>query len=151
MIWNETRYTWESNQLVAIWSFASDWKPEPNASNFSDGIGGLSGWEPVFHPVDANNFIYVPGAAGTVWKVNKDTGMPASQINPLNGVSGISAANTFVSGRSIIAADVNRMCPADADSPRPASARTSSPSAPRPMPRSLSTRTASPLPSSTTL
>jgi hypothetical protein len=107
MIWNETRYTWESNQLVAIWSFASDWKPEPNASNFSDGIGGLSGWEPVFHPVDANNFIYVPGAAGTVWKVNKDTGMPASQINPLNGVSGISAANTFVSGPLTADADGN--------------------------------------------
>lgn len=105
MIWNETRYTWENGQLVLIWSFASDWKPEPNASNFNLGFGGLVGWEPVFHPVDANNFIYVPGAAGTVWKVNKDTGMPASQVNPFNGVGGISAANTFVS--SPLTADAN--------------------------------------------
>jgi hypothetical protein len=36
--------------------FASDWKPEVNGS-------GPGGWEPVFHPVDANTFIYVPWAS----------------------------------------------------------------------------------------
>jgi hypothetical protein len=105
MVWNETRFTWENSQLVQIWSFASDWKPEPNATNFQQGFVGLDGWEPVFHPLDANNFIYVPGAAGTVWKVGKNTGMSVSQINPFSGVSGVTATNTFVS--SPLTADAN--------------------------------------------
>src|SRR3984957_2884470 len=60
MVWNEVRFSWVAGQLAQAWSFASDWVPEPNAT--SPGFGGLQGWEPVFHPVDANNFIYVPGA-----------------------------------------------------------------------------------------
>jgi hypothetical protein len=96
MVWNETRYTWENGQLTQIWQFASDWKPEPNASNLNGGISGLVGWEPVFHPLDANNFIYVPGAAGTLWKVDKNKGTSASQINPFSAVSSVSASNTFV-------------------------------------------------------
>ncbi len=97
MIWNERRYSWVSGQLAPIWTFQSDWVPEPNAANFNSGIGGLQGWEPVFHPIEANNFIYVPGAAGTVWKVDKTAGT-GSHIDPFNGVSGVTAANTFVSG-----------------------------------------------------
>ncbi len=90
LIWNETRFTWENGQLVSIWSFPSDWKPEPNGR-------GLSAEEPVFHPIEANNFIYVPGAGGTVWKVNKTDGTSASHINPFNGIQ-IVLNNTFVSG-----------------------------------------------------
>jgi len=90
MIWNEVRFSWINNQLTQIWSFASDWKPEPNGN-------GLRGWEPVFHPVDANNFIYAPGAGGTIWKVNKTTGASASHINPFSGTN-IVAANTYVAG-----------------------------------------------------
>ncbi len=97
MIWNETRYTWKNNKLVQTWSYASDWKPEPNAANYPQGFGGLVGWEPVFHPLDANNFIYVPGAAGTVWKVDKNKGTSSSAINPLTGVNGVTPLNTFVS------------------------------------------------------
>jgi hypothetical protein len=89
MIWNEARFAWENGQLVQIWMFASDWKPEVNGSS-------LSGWEPVFHPVDANNFIYVPGAGGTVWKVNKADGTSASHINPFGG--NVTPANTYTSG-----------------------------------------------------
>ena len=66
MIWNERRYTWINGQLATIWTFQSDWVPEPNAANFNAGSGGLQGWEPEPHPIEANNFIYVPGAAGTV-------------------------------------------------------------------------------------
>jgi hypothetical protein len=90
MIWNEARFTWESGTLTKIWTFISDWKPETNGN-------ALFGWEPVFHGVDANNFIYVPGAGGTIWKVNKTDGTAASHINPLSG-AGISAQNTFVAG-----------------------------------------------------
>jgi hypothetical protein len=89
-VWWEARYTWENGSLVQIWNFASDWKPEPNGVN-------LEGWEPVFHPVDANGFIYVPGASGTIWKVNETTGASASHINPFSGTN-IIAADTYVSG-----------------------------------------------------
>jgi len=91
LTWNVTRYTWESGQPVLIWTFASDWKPEPNVTN------GLSGWEPVFHPVLANGAIYVPGAGGTVWKVSKDTGKAVGQVDPLAGVS-VNRAQTYVAG-----------------------------------------------------
>ena len=42
-IWNVTKYRWQGTELVAAWTFESDWKPEPN-------VGGLRGWEPVFLP-----------------------------------------------------------------------------------------------------
>jgi hypothetical protein len=88
--WNEVRFTWMNGNLEPVWAFASDWKPEPNGS-------GLRGWEPVFHPVDANGFIYVPGAGGTVWKVNQANGVATSQINPFAGTN-VVAANTYVAG-----------------------------------------------------
>ncbi|MBZ5694136.1 MAG: hypothetical protein LAN36_02115 [Acidobacteriia bacterium] len=89
--WNEARLTWMNGQIIQVWSFPSDWKPEPNGS-------GLIGWEPVFHAVDANGFIYVPGAGGTVWKVNKANGVAAAAaINPFAGMS-VNAANTYVAG-----------------------------------------------------
>ena len=91
MDWCEVRFTWINGQLTQIWSFDSDWKPEPSG-------GGLFGWEPVFHPVEANNFIYVPGAGGTLWKVDKNTGKSVSHVDPLSGVGGVIAANTYVSG-----------------------------------------------------
>jgi hypothetical protein len=105
MVWCEVRFSWVSGQLVEAWDFDSDWVPEPNATNFTTGSAGLDGWEPVFHPVDANNFIYVPGAAGTVWKVNKTTGVSASHINPFTGNATATTANTFVSGP--LTADTN--------------------------------------------
>jgi hypothetical protein len=94
-IWNEARYVWINNVLTSAWIFASDWKPPTNGA-------ALGGWEPVFHPVDANNFIYVPGAGGTVWKVNKNTGASSAHINPFAAL-GVDAANTFVT--SPISAD----------------------------------------------
>ena len=105
MIWNERRFSWVNGQLVQAWTFATDWVPEPNATNFGVGFSGLEGWEPVFHPADTTNFIYVPGAAGQVFKVNKSTGAAVSHINPFNGVVGVNAGNTFVS--SPLTADAN--------------------------------------------
>ena len=77
LIWNVTRYTWESGQPVLIWTFQSDWKPEPNYTY------GLYGWEPVFHPLLANSYIYIPGAGGTVWKVDKNTGKVTLADQPI--------------------------------------------------------------------
>jgi len=96
MIWNEARFSWEGNQLVKIWTFQSDWKPAPNGATQSS--GGLSGWEPVFHAVDANNFIYVPGANGAVWKVEKIGGTSASHIMPTFSGLNAGTATAFVSG-----------------------------------------------------
>ncbi|MGO9517506.1 MAG: hypothetical protein ACLPND_10715, partial [Candidatus Korobacteraceae bacterium] len=95
--WNVVRYNWQQNTPVVVWTFPTDWKPEPNASNYLLGQVGLQGWEPVFHPVLANGSLYVPGAGGTLWKVNTLTGKALSHINPFSGAS-INPANTFVSG-----------------------------------------------------
>jgi len=91
MIWNESRFTWENGQLIHVWDFPSDWKPEPNR-------GGLGGWEPVFHPADTPGVLYVPGAGGTVWKVDKAAGTSVSNINPFAGMPSVIGANTYVSG-----------------------------------------------------
>ena len=98
LTWNVTRYTWESGTPTLIWKFASDWKPEPNAT------GGLGGWEPVFHPVLANGFLYVPGAAGTLYKVDKNSGMSTKKIDPFPTMT-IDRAHTYVSGP--LTADAN--------------------------------------------
>lgn len=90
MIWNVRRFHWQNGMPVEIWQFASDWKPEPNGA-------GLGGWEPVFHPLLANSAVYLPGAAGTVWKVNKTTGESLAHIDPFAGLA-VVPQNTFVSG-----------------------------------------------------
>src|ERR1700738_5089652 len=46
-------------------------KPAPDSGA---GGSGLSGWEPVFHPALAGDFLYVPGRGGSVFRVSKDTG-----------------------------------------------------------------------------
>jgi len=101
MGWCEARFTWVGSTLTQQWSFESDWKPEPNGEyNGVPGYSslGLAAWEPVFHPALANNFLYVPGAGGTVWKVDKNTGASVAHINPLSGVAGVVPANTYVAG-----------------------------------------------------
>jgi hypothetical protein len=102
--WNVVRWDWQQGTPVQAWTFATDWKPEPNDTDFLLGFAGLVGWEPVFHPALANGSLYVPGAGGTVWKVNKTTGQAESHINPFAG-SPIEAASTFVS--SPLTADDN--------------------------------------------
>jgi hypothetical protein len=97
MQWNVVRYDWQQNVPVAIWTFSSDWKPEPNATNYALGYVGLQGWEPVFHPALANGSLYVPGAGGTLRRVNKTTGQMQSHINPFSGTL-VDPASTFVAG-----------------------------------------------------
>ncbi len=84
-VWGEKRYTFERGRLVEQWSFESDWKPEPSAD-------GLGGWEPVFHAAVVGNFVYVPGSAGGVIKLNRADGSVAARINPF------SSSNAFVAG-----------------------------------------------------
>src|ERR1700726_5074319 len=77
-IWNEERLTWNGSALNQVWAFQSDWKPAPYGT-----LSGLGpGWEPVFHAALSGSFIYVPGAGGTVYKLNKSNGSVAAHINP---------------------------------------------------------------------
>lgn len=75
-VWNEKRLHWAGGRLTTMWTFASDWKPEPDAS------GELGDWEPVFHAAVSDQHIYVPGLGGTVWKLNKGAGQVEAHINP---------------------------------------------------------------------
>lgn len=86
-IWGEARYSWVHGRLVHKWKYQSDWKPEPSAD-------GLGGWEPVFHAALAGSFVYVPGASGTIIKLNRADGSVVSRIDPF----GTGAANLFVAG-----------------------------------------------------
>src|SRR5579872_4528702 len=95
--WNVARYDWHLAKAVRTWVYATDWVPEPNATNVLKGYVGLTGWEPVFHPALANGYLYVPGAGGTVWKVDVNTGQAQAPINPFAG-TGINPAATFVAG-----------------------------------------------------
>jgi hypothetical protein len=75
--WNEKRLHWEHGSLVEKWTFQSDWKPVP----FGNAITGPF-WEPVFHPVLANGAVYIPGAGGSVFKVDKTTGAQLARFTP---------------------------------------------------------------------
>lgn len=84
-IWNEAELQWQNGQLVQVWSFASDWKPVPN-SGTSPTTHSLGGWEQLFQPVLSGTYIYIPGAGGTVYKLNQSDGSVVSQINPFGAL-----------------------------------------------------------------
>jgi hypothetical protein len=75
--WGETKYSWSGGTLVPQWQFTTDYKAPGSLNDF---------WEAVFHPALANGVLYVPGAFGTIWKVNKSTGI-GTRINPFNNLS----------------------------------------------------------------
>ncbi len=84
-IWNQARLHWEGGNLVEKWRFQSDWK----AVRIE-----LAQWEPVYHAVLANGFVYDPGFGGTVFKLDQGDGTVVSRINPFGTID----ANTFVAG-----------------------------------------------------
>lgn len=71
--WGENGFQWQNGQLVQTWSFTSDWKAPGSQADF---------WEPVFHGVLANGSIYVPGAGGTLFRLDEATGVELHRINP---------------------------------------------------------------------
>lgn len=104
MIWNVVRYNWTKQGAKPVWIYKSDWVPVPNSTNIDQGFVGLAGWEPVFHPALANGYLYVPGAAGAIWKVDTSTGKNVSYITPFYGTK-VNLKNTFVT--SPLTADAN--------------------------------------------
>jgi hypothetical protein len=87
-VWSVEKLQWHGSALTSMWTFSSDWKPEP------DERGGLLGWEPVFHPVLAGGSLYVPGSAGTVFQLNRTSGQVVARINPFSSFD----PKTYVAG-----------------------------------------------------
>jgi hypothetical protein len=71
--WHQNRFSWQNGQLVPVWTFDSDWTAPGSQKDF---------WEPVYHAVLANGFVYDPGAGGTIFKLDKADGRAVSRINP---------------------------------------------------------------------
>jgi outer membrane protein assembly factor BamB len=84
--WSVHRLHWENGQLADKWTALSDWKPVPAATTDS--------WEPVFHALLANGFLYMPGASGTLLQVDRQSGAIVARIYPFPTVD----ASTFVTG-----------------------------------------------------
>ena len=76
MQWNVTRLSWSNGKLVQKWSTPSHWRPAPDNG---------SSWEPVFHPVLVGQYIYTPSNAGTLLKIDRETGEPVARLNPFDG------------------------------------------------------------------
>jgi hypothetical protein len=87
-VWNEKRLHWQAGKLVEKWSFASDWKPAPDAG------GELGGWQPVFHAALTEDAVWIPGAGGTVFELSRGSGRMIARFNPFGAID----PNTFVSG-----------------------------------------------------
>jgi hypothetical protein len=92
-IWNEVGLQWQNGQLVPIWKFASDWVPPPNSGS-SPAKATLQGWEPLFQPLLYGSYVYVPGAGGSLYKLNQKNGAVVSHIDPFGAVD----ASKFVAG-----------------------------------------------------
>lgn len=71
--WHQNKYTWQGSKFVKVWTFNTDWFAPGSSNDF---------WEPVYHAVLANGFLYDPGEGGTIWKIDKSTGIPVKRINP---------------------------------------------------------------------
>lgn len=92
-VWGVKKLVWGQTGLAEVWRFSSDWKPLPTGS-----------WEPVFHPVLAGDFLYVPGSSGTVFKLSRETGEVLSIARPFpsdsslfiaGGLAADSAGNVY--------------------------------------------------------
>jgi len=71
--WHQNKYTWQQGKFVKIWTFDTDWFAAGSSNDF---------WEPVYHAVLANGFLYDPGKGGTIFKINKADGSVVKRINP---------------------------------------------------------------------
>lgn len=83
--WGWSRLHWNGDQLEDVWNTRSDWKPVPS--------GGVLAWEPVHQATLAGAFLYVPGAAGSVIKLDVNDGSVAARISPFG-----TDASVFVTG-----------------------------------------------------
>jgi hypothetical protein len=87
--WSVRKFEWVGDQLVTRWTAESDWDPVPP---------GSARFEPVFHSALTTNFVYMPGAGGTVLEVNRQTGALARRL----GTFGALDPNTYVTSPVVI-------------------------------------------------
>ncbi|HXX31823.1 MAG TPA: hypothetical protein VEJ89_14065 [Myxococcaceae bacterium] len=73
-VWGEVHHRWQGGALVEVNRFDSDWVPVP-----PDLAGG---WEPLFHAALDGNVLWVPGAGGTVFRVDAQSLVSLGRINP---------------------------------------------------------------------
>jgi outer membrane protein assembly factor BamB len=83
MTWSMHAFRWHRDRLVPMWTFTSDWKPTQLGS------------EAMFQSAMSGDFLYVPGAGGTVFQLSKRTGQVVRRINPFGHTID---PNTFVGG-----------------------------------------------------
>jgi hypothetical protein len=72
-VWNEQRLRLTQGRLVEQWNFESDWKPEPRT---------MALWEPVFHAALVGDSVFIPGAGGSVFKVDAESGRVLTRFKP---------------------------------------------------------------------
>ena len=72
-VWNERRLRFAHGRAVAKWNFESDWKPVPWPA---------ADWEPVFHAALSDDALFVPGAGGTVFELDAESGRVRRRFNP---------------------------------------------------------------------
>ena len=91
-IWTVQHFAWESGALTPKQKFGSSWKPPPWQV--------VAGWEPVFQPAVHEQVVWVPGASGTVLKLDRQL-VVQQAINPFTD----SNVNRFVTGPLVVDAD----------------------------------------------
>lgn len=69
MTWSILAMRWQHGELVPRWTYTSDWKPVPTAS------------ETLFQPAMGRDALYVPGAGGSVIQLDKDSGRVVRRID----------------------------------------------------------------------
>ncbi|HEV7486691.1 MAG TPA: hypothetical protein VGQ65_13520 [Thermoanaerobaculia bacterium] len=84
--WSIHGLRWQNGALVDRWTAPSDWQPVP--------ANGPAFFEPVFHAVLANGFVYMPASGGTLLQLDRSDGHLIRRINPFATVD----PNVYVSG-----------------------------------------------------
>jgi len=90
--WSVKKLAWIGGTLQVVWTFDSDWKPEPLS---------VAGWEPVFQPALSGDDVWIPGLGGTAFRVSKETGAMRSRVNPFSSVD----TGFYVAGGLAVAPD----------------------------------------------
>ncbi len=75
--WSVKKLEWIGGRLEEVWTFATDWKPEPLS---------LTTWESVLQPAISGHDVYVPGLGGTLHRVATETGISEGRVNPFSSV-----------------------------------------------------------------
>jgi outer membrane protein assembly factor BamB len=92
VVWQVRRMRWVGNALQTVWTFESDWKPEPLP---------FTNWQSVFLPALGADSVWVPGAGGTVFRVSKATGQETARVNPFPTID----PSHYVAGGLAVAPD----------------------------------------------